>query len=438
VRTQENVVQKFNTRPKTITPERPKAKATGKMYQSLADLAHLINTEEVEGNRHEQKGEDHYTAASIQQDELDQRQRAMIEAGTELLTNVANGRMESPKMDALPANDRKEVAEIAVEVVEADLAERKAARTPAAEEVNVMDMSFADRIKAVEAEVEADNAERISAGHVEASFTPPNVAFKEDLRVNDNLKEIIDAARKALDDAFESDRTCSQIEDHLFDAKEARAKWQRYAGAKLLVVKRRVKEDGGHWGDFVSEHFPFYSIRTVQWHIKRFLDEEGDEDTLDDLNPPKPQSVAEDYGREDWVMTDDGEAEADPMILEDTLEDRPVVAPVVLTGIAEAPEAVPANEAADDRNANDDCVTPPQPEPPKPADPTAAHRQQRHRDKLAEKRVANGGRPSRTRKSTERAALERDLVALMGDMDDDTLRGVLSFASRAVETKKAA
>jgi hypothetical protein len=285
--------------------------------------------------------------------------------------------------------------------------------------------------------VEVDLAERKSAaGHIEASFTPPNGTFKEVLRANDNLKEIIDAARKALDDAFESDRTCSQIEDHLSDAKEARAKWQRYAGAKLFVVKRRVKEDGGHWGDFVSEHFPFYSIRTVQWHIKRFLDEEGDEDTLDDLNPPKPQSVAEDYGREDWVMTDDGEAEADPMILEDTLEDRPVVAPVVLPGIAEAPEAAPANKAADDRNANDDCVTPTQSEP-KPADSTAAQRQQRHRDKLAEKRVANGGKPSRTRKSTERAALERDLVALMGDMDDETLRGVLGFASRAVKAKTA-
>src|SRR5208282_3245722 len=112
-----------------------------------------------------------------------------------------------------------------------------------AEEVNIFDMPFADRFKVVEAEVEADNAERISAGHVEASFTPPNVTFKEDLRANDNLKEIINAAHKALDDAFEADRTCSQIEDHLFDAQEARAKWQRYAGAKLLVVKRRVKED---------------------------------------------------------------------------------------------------------------------------------------------------------------------------------------------------
>jgi hypothetical protein len=93
----------------------------------------------------------------------------------------------------------------------------------AAEPVNIFDMPFADRFKVVdsspandsaerEAQVQVDNAERISAGHVEASFTPPNVTFKEDLR-NDNLKEIIDAARKALDDAFEADQTCSQIED---------------------------------------------------------------------------------------------------------------------------------------------------------------------------------------------------------------------------------
>jgi hypothetical protein len=52
--------------------------------------------------------------------------------------------------------------------------------------------------------VEVDLAERKSAaGHIEASFTPPNGTFKEVLRANDNLKEIIDAARKALDDAFE-------------------------------------------------------------------------------------------------------------------------------------------------------------------------------------------------------------------------------------------
>ena len=116
----------FANRPKTITPERPKAKATGKMYQSLADLAHLINTEDATGWRHEQKGEDHLTAASIQQQEYDERREAMIDAAAELTENFVAGRMESPKMDALPTHDRKQIAGEIIEVLEADLVERKA------------------------------------------------------------------------------------------------------------------------------------------------------------------------------------------------------------------------------------------------------------------------------------------------------------------------
>src|ERR1700722_6477612 len=100
---------------------------SGKLDASLDDLAHLINMEVAAGDKHAQKGEDHHTAASIQQDELDRRQKAMIEASAELCTNFAAGRMESPKMDALPNQDRKEVVEMIVEAFEADKAERKAA-----------------------------------------------------------------------------------------------------------------------------------------------------------------------------------------------------------------------------------------------------------------------------------------------------------------------
>ena len=269
------------------------------------------------------------------------------------------------------------------------------------------DMSLSERIAAM------DKATVSAPLHVEATFTPPNVSFKEDLRPlrNDNLKEIIDAARKALDDAFEADRTCSQIEDHLFDAKEARAKWQRYAGAKLLVVKRRVKEDGGHWGDFIAEHFPRYSIRTVQWHIKRFLDETTDEDALDYLDPPKPQSVAKDYGREDWVMTDDGEAEADPMILEDTLEDQPDVAPVVLAGIAEAPEL----------RRNSDCVEPAPTIPPSRQPEAMKAASQDRRNTASEKRTANGGKPAQQRLYGEHKALFDEWVRLGREMTEAQL-----------------
>ena len=99
----------------------------GKMYESLDDLAHLINMEAAAGDKIAQKATDHHTAASIQQDEYAQRWKAMNEAGAEVCTNFAAGRMESPKMDALPAHDRKEVVEIIVEAAKADLAERKAA-----------------------------------------------------------------------------------------------------------------------------------------------------------------------------------------------------------------------------------------------------------------------------------------------------------------------
>jgi hypothetical protein len=95
-------------------------------------------------------------------------------------------------------------------------------------------MSRSERIAAL------DKATTSAPLNIEASFRPPNVSFKDDLRplCNDILKEIIDAARKAPADAFgPTERAPPDTGKHLFDAKEARAKWKRYPGAKLLVVK---------------------------------------------------------------------------------------------------------------------------------------------------------------------------------------------------------
>ena len=97
--------------------------------------------EAATGDKFAQKAEDHYMAASIQQDEHDRRVEAAVEAVNDVITN-----QDTRKMEALPKHDVKEI----VETFEADLAGCK--------------------------------AERISAGHVEASFTPPNVTFKVSLR----------------------------------------------------------------------------------------------------------------------------------------------------------------------------------------------------------------------------------------------------------------
>jgi hypothetical protein len=102
---------------------------TGKLYKSLDDLAALINGEVAAGDQAAKRAEGHAIAASIHQNELDGRQTAMITARTELIRNVAAGRAESNKMDALPPQDREEVVEIVLETAEAYLAERKETNT---------------------------------------------------------------------------------------------------------------------------------------------------------------------------------------------------------------------------------------------------------------------------------------------------------------------
>jgi hypothetical protein len=105
-----------------------------KLYASLDDLASLINEDGVAGDRRVQKAEDHFTAASIQQDELDQRRKARRDAGMALINEAAahakgeDGSNHKAKalLDALPDPDRKEVVNMVIEMATEALAARKA------------------------------------------------------------------------------------------------------------------------------------------------------------------------------------------------------------------------------------------------------------------------------------------------------------------------
>jgi len=236
VRTQESTVNKFNTRAKPITPEVRKAKAPqGKMYQSLADLAALIRMEEAAGDKFTWKGDDHLLAASIQKDEYDQRRKAMNEATAELCTNFVAGQMEAPKMDALPANDRKEVVDMIVEAHEAHEAHKasKAAAQAATanEPTNIFDMPFADRFKVVEDAVEAE-APAVAAPAVER-------------RPTDRDPILIVAKRAVI-----ADQRGAECYDKSSSYGETTA-------ASVLECNERFAEVSPTWEQFVADYLPF-------------------------------------------------------------------------------------------------------------------------------------------------------------------------------------
>jgi hypothetical protein len=106
------------------------AKVTVVDDRSLADMIALAALADEQVERADvcmKRADNLLVSAAYLQEEHDQRRGAMIDAATELVENFADGgRWEHPKMDALPPHDRKEIAGEIIEVLEADLAERKA------------------------------------------------------------------------------------------------------------------------------------------------------------------------------------------------------------------------------------------------------------------------------------------------------------------------
>ena len=390
----------FANRPKTITPERAKAKPTGKMYQSLDDMVALAALADEQVERADvcmKRADNLRESAAYLQDELEQRQKAMIEAGTERITNVAAGRMESPKMDALPPHDRKEIAKELIETLEADLAQP---RSGAQHKKDTEPMEYSELIQAGVEEGILSDADAVQADVTvgepvgDSTITSPGDTIDTDLR----------KGVAALDRARVADTRAADL--------RVTAKYS-FIAAKTAWME--LPQSDETWAQRCARVIPNTSQRTVDALI---AGKPVNED-MDDGYEERLKAMAAEYGLP--YLTPE-ERKANYERLKEAAAKRRQ---------EQAKASAEARWKPVDADRDPSCEE-------HGDKPTKAEADQARRDEAETIRVANGGKPAQSRKSTERAALERDLVALMGDMDDDTLRGVLGFASRAVQTKKAA